>query len=123
MFASWLDAQGARWIATPTPRGIVTTKVADQDGKLSLLPGWTSREIASPLPPLVINGVLFAASSGTRTAPSVLYAIDAATGKDPWNSARTMTSSVRGGLSGGQGNVYVPGTDGTLYAFGFPIEK
>ena len=39
---------------------------------------------------------------------------------------RTITSSVRGGLSGlsgGQGNVYVPGSDSTLYAFGFEIEK
>jgi hypothetical protein len=30
---------------------------------------------------------------------------------------------VRGALSGGQGNVYVPGSDSTLYAFGFEIEK
>jgi outer membrane protein assembly factor BamB len=73
--------------------------------------------------PIVINGVLFAASSGSRTAPAVLYAIDAATGKDLWNSGRAMTSMARGGLSGGQGNVYVPGSDGTLYAFGFEIAK
>jgi outer membrane protein assembly factor BamB len=53
----------------------------------------------------------------------VLYAIDAATGKDLWNSGRTITSTVRGGLSAGQGNVYVPGADSTLYAFGFNIEK
>jgi outer membrane protein assembly factor BamB len=53
----------------------------------------------------------------------VPYAIDAATGKDLWNSARTITSTVRGGLSGGQGTVYVPTADGTLYAFGFGIEK
>jgi outer membrane protein assembly factor BamB len=71
----------------------------------------------------VINGVLFAASAGTRSAPGTLYAIDAATGKDLWNSGRTITSAVRAGLSGGQGNVYVPGADGTLYAFGFAIDK
>jgi outer membrane protein assembly factor BamB len=53
----------------------------------------------------------------------VLYAIEAATGKTVWSSARTIASSIRDGLSGGQGNVYVPGGDGTLYAFGFPIEK
>jgi hypothetical protein len=121
--ASWLDAQSTRWIAVPSARGIVTFKVIEQDGKIALQRGWTSRDIASPLPPLVINGVLFAASSGTRTAPAVLYAIDAASGKDLWNSGRTMTSSVRGGLSSGQGNVYVPGSDSTLYAFGFEIEK
>jgi outer membrane protein assembly factor BamB len=120
---SWLDAQSTRWFGVPSARGIATFKLVDQDGKALLQPGWTSRPIAAPLTPLVINGVLFAASSGTRSAPAVLYAIDAATGKDLWNSGRTMASSVRGGLSGGQGNVYVPGSDSTLYAFGFDIEK
>ena len=86
-------------------------------------PAWTSRAIAAPLKPLVINGVLFAASSGTRTAPAVLYAIDATSGKELWTSGKTITSAARGGLSGGGGNVYVPGADGTLYAFGFDIEK
>ncbi len=121
--ASWLDAQGVRWIAAPSSRGIATMKITEQDGKLAFLPGWTSREIAAPLPPLVVNGVMFAASGGTRAAPGALYAIDAATGKDLWNSAKTITSTVRGGLSSGQGNVYVPTADGTLYAFGFAIEK
>lgn len=135
---TWLDAQGTRWIAVPSARAIETFKVVEQDGppslagtssssgvagKVTLQPGWTSRAIVAPLKPLVINGVLFAASSGTRTAPAVLHAIDAASGKDLWNSGRTITTSVRGGVSGGQGNVYVPGSDGTLYAFGFEIEK
>jgi outer membrane protein assembly factor BamB len=121
--ASWEDAQSTRWIAVPSARGIVTFKVADDGGKLALQPGWTSRDIASPLPPLVVNGVLFAASSGTKAVPSVLYAIDASNGKDLWNSMRTIATSVRGGLSAGQGNLYVPGADSTLYAFGFAIEK
>jgi len=121
--ASWEDAQNARWVAVPASRGIVTFKVADDGGKLALQPGWTSRDIASPLPPLVVNGVLFAASAGTKAVPAVLYAIDASNGKDLWNSMRTITTSVRGGLSAGQGNVYVPGADSTLYAFGFAIDK
>ena len=121
--ASWEDAQSSRWIAVPSARGIVTFKVADDNGKLALQPGWTSRDIASPIAPLVVNGVLFTASSGTKAVPSVLYAIDASTGKELWSSLRTITTSVRGGLSAGQGNVYVPGADGTLYAFGFAIEK
>jgi outer membrane protein assembly factor BamB len=121
--ASWEDAQNTRLIAVPSSRGIVTFKVADDGGKLALQPGWTSRDIASPLSPLVVNGVLFTASSGTKAVPSVLYAIDASNGKDLWNSLRTITTSVRGGLSAGQGNVYVPGADSTLYAFGFAIEK
>jgi PQQ-like domain len=121
--ASWEDAQNTRWIAVPSARGIVSFKVVDANGKLALQAGWTSRDIASPLPPLVVNGVLFTASSGTKAVPSVLYAIDASTGKELWSSLRTITTSVRGGLSAGQGNVYVPGADGTLYAFGFAIEK
>jgi len=121
--ASWEDAQNTRWIAVPSARGVVTFKVADEGGKLALQPAWTSRDIASPLPPLVVNGVLFVASSGTKAVPAVLYAVDASNGKDLWNSMRTITTSVRGGLSAGQGNVYVPGADSTLYAFGFAIEK
>jgi outer membrane protein assembly factor BamB len=120
---SWEDAQGVRWIAAPSSRGIVAMKVTEQSGKFAFLPGWTSREIAAPLTPIEINGVVFAASGGTRAAPGVLYAIDAATGTDLWNSAKAITSTVRGGLSGGQGNVYVTAADGTLYAFGFAIEK
>jgi hypothetical protein len=120
---SWADTSGARWIALPAPRGIVALKVVDQGGRPTFSPGWTSREITAPLAPLAINGVLFAASSGTRTAPGVLYAVDATTGKDLWNSGKTITSIIQGGLSGQQGNVYVPGADGTLYAFGFAIEK
>jgi outer membrane protein assembly factor BamB len=121
--ASWEDAQNTRWIAVPSARGIVTYKVADDNGKFALQPGWTSRDIPSPLSPLVVNGVLFAASSGTKAVPAVLYAMDASTGKELWSSLRTITTSVRGGLSAGQGNVYVPGADSTLYAFGFAIEK
>jgi len=121
--ASWTDAQQTRWVAAPTARGVTTFKLVEQDGKPAFQAGWTSREIPSPLPPLVVNGVVFASSMGTRTAPAVLYALDAATGKELWNSGRTMTSTVRGGLAAGQGNVYVPGTDSTLYAFGFEIEK
>jgi hypothetical protein len=121
--ASWEDAQGVRWIAASSPRGIVAMKIGDQSGRPSFLTGWTSRDIPSPLSPIVVNGVLFAASRGTRTVPAVLYAMEAATGKELWNSGKMISSQVRGGLSAGQGNVYVPGTDGTLYAFGFDIAK
>ncbi|HMF93702.1 MAG TPA: PQQ-binding-like beta-propeller repeat protein [Vicinamibacterales bacterium] len=121
--ASWIDANDARWIAVPNARGIQTFRVVEQNGQLALQPGWTSRAITGPLPPLVVNGVLFAMSTGTRSTPAVLYAIDAASAKELWNSGRAITTTVRGGLSAGGGNVYVPGADSTLYAFGFEIEK
>jgi outer membrane protein assembly factor BamB len=121
--ASWLDEKNVRWIAVPSARGVVAFRVVETGGKPSLEPGWTSRDIAAPLSPLVVNGVLFTASRGSRLVPSVLYAIDASNGKDLWSSGRTIAAAVGNGLSAGQGNVYVPGADSTLYAFGFAIEK
>ncbi len=121
--ASWTDAGGVRWVASSAPRGIVTFKLTEEGGKASFRTGWTSPDIASPLPPLVVNGVLFGASTGTRAVPGVLYALDAATGKQLWTSGRAITSTIRGGLSAGAGTVFVPGSDSTLYAFGFGIEK
>ena len=53
----------------------------------------------------------------------MLYALDAQTGKELWNSGKTITSFVHsGGLAAGGGRVYVGAYDGTQYAFGFPIE-
>jgi outer membrane protein assembly factor BamB len=121
--ASWIDAGGVRWVAASAPRGIVTFTLTEEGGKPVFHAGWTSPDIASPLPPLVVNGVLFAASIGTRAVPGVLYALDAATGKPLWTSGRAITSTIRGGLSAGAGTVFVPGSDSTLYAFGFEIEK
>ena len=85
-----------------------------------------------------MNGVVFALSSGEhrsddpklaasqrarRSIPAVLYALDAQTGKELWNSGKTITSFVHsGGLAAGGSRVYVGAYDGTQYAFGFPIE-
>jgi outer membrane protein assembly factor BamB len=150
--STWQDAAGSRWILAPTAgpvsadarfpasNGAVTNgavvawKVAEQNGAVALEPGWVSRDLVSPLPPLVINGVVFAVSSGEfrgkdakisaqRSVPAVVYALDAATGKELWNSGKTITSFVHGGgLSGGAGQIYLGAHDGTLYSFGFPIE-
>ena len=54
----------------------------------------------------------------------MLYALDAATGKELWNSGTSITSPVFGvGPSGGDSQVYVVTHDGTLYAFGMPMER
>ena len=127
--ASWQDAAGARWILAPTRGAIVAWKVVDQDGALALEPGWTSHDIVSPLTPLVVNGVVFAVSSGAapraqRATPAIVYALDAATGKELWNSGKTITSFVHGGgLSAGGGQLYLGTNDGAFYAFGFPLER
>lgn len=80
--ASWVDADGTRWLLTatrgPVPTGagfairngavthgaIVAWKVVDQDGVPALQPGWVSRDIAAPPAPAIVNGVVFAASDG-----------------------------------------------------------
>jgi outer membrane protein assembly factor BamB len=45
------------------------------------------------------------------------------TGKELWSSGTAITSFVRGvGPSAGDGQVYVVTYDGTVYAFGIPLE-
>lgn len=109
-----------RWIAVPRGNNIVAFKVAP-DG--SLQQGWTSREIASPAPPIVDNGVVFALASGNRTAPAVLYALNGDTGKELWSSGRTIASYSTSGLSAGASKVFVSTHDGTLYAFGYKLDR
>jgi outer membrane protein assembly factor BamB len=154
--STWQDADGTRWVLAasggpitdttfPNPASgsvtdgsIVAFKVVDQNGTPALQPGWVSRDMISPLPPAIVNGVVFALSSGEyrttdptmsaadrarRSKPAVLYALDAATGRELWNSGRTITSFVHGvGPSAGDGQVYVVTYDGTVYAFGIPLE-
>jgi len=135
--ATWLDADNARWVLAPGGDGIVALKVVDKDGKLALEKGWQSRQIAAPLPPIVLNGLVFAAASGEyrgtdanlaaverakKSTPAVLYALDAATGKELWSSGSTITSFARAGLAAGGGQVYLVTYDNTLYAFGIPLE-
>jgi outer membrane protein assembly factor BamB len=117
--ASWQDAGGTRWILAAAASAVITWKVADGP---SLEPGWVSRDIVSPLTPMIVNGVVFAVSRG-ESSHAVLYALDAGTGNPLWNSGNNIGSFVHGGgLSAGSGQLYLGTHDGTLYAFGFPIE-
>ncbi|MGH9664181.1 MAG: PQQ-binding-like beta-propeller repeat protein, partial [Bryobacteraceae bacterium] len=139
---SWEDPSGARWILAPASGSIgasagfpltngdvshgaiVAWKVVDRGGAASLVPGWISRDMISPLPPIVVNGVVFAVSSGDRhSAHAVLYAFDSDTGQELWSSGKSIGSFVLdGGLAAGGSRIYVATHDGTQYAFGFPIE-
>jgi outer membrane protein assembly factor BamB len=147
--ASWQDRNKTRWILVPDilPAGTSASmtsatsvgawKLVEQAGKLSLEPGWTSRGMVSPLPPTIINDVVFVTSGGDlrwdqgpRPSPrvlsssrAVLYALDGITGEELWNSGSLITSSPRGeALSGGVGQIYVGTNTGVLFAFGFPME-
>ncbi|MDR3701852.1 MAG: PQQ-binding-like beta-propeller repeat protein [Candidatus Sulfopaludibacter sp.] len=121
--ASWQDSSGTRWILAASKGAIVSWKLADQGGTPALQAGWVSRDMFAPQPPVVINGVVFAVSAGDRSHPAVLYALDGEAGKEFWNSGKTITSYVQnGGLSASGSQVYLGTNDGTIYAFGFPIE-
>ena len=95
--------------------------------------------MVAPLPPIVVNGIVYAAASGEfapgdaavsnaerakRSSPAVLYALDGATGKEIWNSGKTMAAFVHGtGLSSSPGQVYLTTSDNVMYAFGMPYER
>lgn len=121
-----------------TKGAILAWKLSEGGGKLALKPGWASRNLVSPLTPTVINGMVLATSSGefrtnggkmtaamraARSGRAVIYLLDGATGKELWSSGATITSFARGNaLSGGMGQFYLTTYDGTIYAFGFPME-
>jgi len=131
--ASWEDGAGAQWVlvgatgavtnGTVTGGAIAAFKIVDQNGKPTLQAGWVSRDIASPLPPIVMNGIVFTVASGAGSKPGVLYALDGATGKELFNSGSTITAPVphSGGLAGSAGQLYVSTADNTIYAFGIPL--
>jgi hypothetical protein len=118
--ASWEDHSGARWILAGTEGNITAVKVSMRNGKPSLQPSWTSRTLASPVGPVVINGIVFAASTGSG---SVLYGFDGVTGKEMFNSGSTITEPLArsGAISGSAGQLYVSTADSTLYVFGVPL--
>jgi outer membrane protein assembly factor BamB len=122
----------------PAPTGrVVAFTLTDEGGRMGLTPAWQSRDLTSPLAPIVVGDVVFAVSSGEyrggpatlsaaarakRSVPAVLYALDGATGKMLWNSGTRITSFARAGLAAGGGQVYVVTYDNHLYAFGIPME-
>jgi len=122
-----------------TPKGaVVAWKLVGQNGAPTLQPDWVSRDLITPITPTIINGVVFVTSSGEfrssdskapaaqraqRSSNAVLYALDGLTGRELWSSGATITSFTRSGaLSGGVGQIYLTTYDGTIYAFGFPME-
>jgi outer membrane protein assembly factor BamB len=118
------SAQGFQSNGAITAGAIAAWKVDLKDGVPKLQPGWISRDMVSPLPPIVVNDVIFALSAGKPgSSNAVLYALDPATGKELWSSGSTIVSYANGGgLAAGGTRVYVATHDGIQYAFGFPIE-
>ncbi|HEV1284218.1 MAG TPA: PQQ-binding-like beta-propeller repeat protein [Bryobacteraceae bacterium] len=123
-FASWEEAESkARWILAVKNNAVVSFKIVEKDGTLALEQAWASKEMVAPAPPIVVNGVVFALSSGSRTAPAVLYALDGMTGKELWSSGKAITGYSTSGVSSGASKVFVGTHDGTLYAFGYLLPR
>jgi outer membrane protein assembly factor BamB len=130
---------GAMANGAATGGAVVAFQVTNEAGRPALQPAWTSRDIASPTSPIVVNGVVFALASGkgrasAATVPAtsarpaapgaVLYALDGTTGKELWNSGATMTSPLSGrSFWSGNSQLQVGTFDGTIYAFGFTVER
>lgn len=120
--ATWRDASNVTWVLAPKAGAVEAWKVVEANGKLSLEQGWKAA-LSAPLPPIVVNGVVFAASAGNGSTGAVLHAFDGASGKKLWDSERSITGPApAGGLSAGPDTIYFGAHDGALYAFGFPIE-
>jgi outer membrane protein assembly factor BamB len=144
------DPSGTRWLLAPiagrpatdlrapaangaiTTGGVLALKVDDSTGAIAVEPGWTSTNLTSPATPIIVNGVVFALSTGRAVQtgasaagrPAMLYAYDGSSGKALWNSQRAMTSpAFERSFWSAMGQVYVGATDGTIYTFGFLDER
>jgi outer membrane protein assembly factor BamB len=129
----------------PAPHGsIMAFQVEEQEGKLVLTPAWRSRDMAIPEPPIVANGVVYALSNGENTQSihasgrlmtsqerastpagnAVLYAFDAATGKELYSSGKVMPGFAHfTGLAIANGHIYVDTYDDVLYSFGLGVAE
>jgi outer membrane protein assembly factor BamB len=145
----WLYAsiRGPASVSFPTTNGssalgaIVAFKVEDRGGKPELSPQWISREMLSPTPPAIANGMVFALSTGLSpriakadgspytladfgrmAKPAALYVLDGATGRELFTSGNAATTYAHSGVAVANGRVYFSTHDNTLYVYGIPME-
>jgi hypothetical protein len=115
---TWLAAS----VSSAATGSVVAYRLAEESGKATLTRTWASLDHAGPVTPLVVNSVVFALA--TKSKPAALVALDGATGKQLWSSETAITKTVRAvGPAAGDSQVYVVTPDGTLYAFGIPMER
>jgi outer membrane protein assembly factor BamB len=147
-FATYLDDQGVRWLfasvrgpviqAFPAKNGdaptgsapngsIVAFKITFDGGKPSLTPVWRSRDMVSPAAPAIMNDLVVSLSTGEPTSSkkgdrAILYVLDARTGKELYVGDKA-TAYSSGGLAVANSQIYFATHDGTLYAYGIPLER
>jgi hypothetical protein len=121
---------------------IVAFKLHDQGGKPTLSPAWISRDLTSPAPPVIAQGVVFALANGEfsrkvketkgvariqdhpkGSTHATLYALDGITGKEIYSTGDQVTApGSLTGLSVANSRVYFTTTDNTIYVFGKYLE-
>ena len=116
--------------AVPSANGAITNgailalKIVDTGGTLSLQPGWVSRDLTSPVTPIIVNGVVFTALEPGNIARRGALRAQRHDGKELWNSGKAMTQPLSGrSFWSAMGQIYVGAADGTVYTFGFRDER
>jgi outer membrane protein assembly factor BamB len=129
------DSPAFQYSYGPAPEGsVMAFRMAVENEKPTLIPVWMSRDMHVPDPPAVANGVVFTLSTGENTrqggyfpaevrakpfSHAILYAFDAATGKELYSSGDLIDSWAHfSGLAVAKGRVYFCTWDGRVYAFG-----
>lgn len=128
--SSWVDSSGQRWLLSTTANAVIAHKLTVDGKTASLNEAWRLSGLHSPLAPIIVNGVVFAASSGESASlatakPAVLYAVNALTGAKLWDSGKTITSHIprTSALWSSLGQVLLTTYDNTFYAFGANMER
>jgi outer membrane protein assembly factor BamB len=83
--------------------------------------------MVSPAAPAIMNDLVVALSTGEPTSSkkgerAVLYVLDARTGKELYVGDKA-TAYSSGGLAVANSQIYFTTHDGTLYAYGIPLER
>ena len=121
--AAWRDTDGTHWIIAPSKDSVSGWKIVVDSGHYRLEKGWESGKMNSPLPPIVINGAVFALSGSSSSGSAKLHALDGITGKPLWDSGDTIGSSAHGlALAAGPSHIYLTTQENAVYSFGFPME-
>ena len=121
--AAWRDGGGTHWILVPSKQSVTAWKLTGGDSGMALEKGWQSPTMANPLPPIIVNGVVFALDGGGSSQSATLFALEGTTGEQLWDSGNVIEAKATGhALSSGPGHVFLTTSDSAVYTFGFPME-
>jgi len=120
----------------PREGAVAAFRLTDANGKVTLNPAWLSTNMVNAEEAVIANGIVFTYASGERllrtdhawddpppaapaTAHVTMYALDATTGKELWNSGDEIAATNHfSGISVANGRAYIGTFDGVVYCFG-----